>query len=306
MFSLISFADDGEKTVKAVFIGNADTPNQMIKSYAELTGEYIKERTRRDTEIITTSYLDIDSKDFLNIVKNNILPQNADIIFWEIDLSHKNKGNEKEIKEKISAVVSALCSGEKIPAIYFVYVPEASFRDYRKQYDTVAKQCNIKIIDGFEAFKKQYKRGWLETSDFLSAGRIIGENGHEYLSKIIIQELKGVSDILKGTDISALSFKDFEKYAVSVEEIFEIKDPTEGVVFYVSKSGNDKADGSLEKPFATLDRARKAVNKVKEQQGDNFKGAVCLVRIVDGSVKKGSKIRFMTTGNKLIIQLRNK
>ena len=30
---------------------------------------------------------------------------------------------------------------------------------------------------------------------------------------------------------------------------------------------------------------------------DNFKGAVCMVRIVDGSVKKGTKIKFWTTGN---------
>ncbi len=29
---------------------------------------------------------------------------------------------------------------------------------------------------------------------------------------------------------------------------------------------------------------------------DNFKGAVCLVRIIDGSVKKGEKIKFCTTG----------
>ena len=72
VFSISVFANDEEKTIKAVFIGNADTPNQMIKSYAELTGEYIKEAAKSKTEVITTSYLDIDGKDFLNTAKNII------------------------------------------------------------------------------------------------------------------------------------------------------------------------------------------------------------------------------------------
>ena len=46
--------------------------------------------------------------------------------------------------------------------------------------------------------------------------------------------------------------------------------------------------GNEEKPLKAL---------IFDSYYDNFKGAVCLVRIVDGSVKKGSKIKFWTTGN---------
>jgi len=45
--------------------------------------------------------------------------------------------------------------------------------------------------------------------------------------------------------------------------------------------------GEEEKPLRAL---------IFDSYYDNFKGAVCLVRIVDGSVKKGSKIKFWTTG----------
>ena len=52
----------------------------------------------------------------------------------------------------------------------------------------------------------------------------------------------------------------------------------EAVSFYVSVSGNDSADGSLDSPFQTLDRAKQAVSEYKSERGLPENGITVYIR----------------------------
>lgn len=92
---------------------------------------------------------------------------------------------------------------------------------------------------------------------------------------------------------------DIERTKQEIEDVIGI--PCDNVPCVSAKCGTNIADvlkevvkafpspkGEEEKPLKAL---------IFDSYYDNFKGAVCLVRIVDGSVKKGDKIKFWTTGN---------
>ena len=92
---------------------------------------------------------------------------------------------------------------------------------------------------------------------------------------------------------------DIEKTKQEIEDVIGI--PCDNVPCVSAKCGTNIGDvltqvieafpspkGEEEKPLKAL---------IFDSYYDNFKGAVCLVRIVDGSVKKGNKIKFFTTGN---------
>ncbi|MGN0961090.1 MAG: translation elongation factor 4 [Christensenellales bacterium] len=92
---------------------------------------------------------------------------------------------------------------------------------------------------------------------------------------------------------------DIEKTKKEIEDVIGL--PCDDVPCISAKCGTNISDvlkqiikafpapkGDEEKPLKAL---------IFDSYYDNFKGAVCLVRIVDGSVKKGSKIKFFTTGN---------
>jgi len=91
---------------------------------------------------------------------------------------------------------------------------------------------------------------------------------------------------------------DIEKTKKEIEDIIGI--PCDNVPCVSAKCGTNIGDvlkevvrafpapkGEEEKPLKAL---------IFDSYYDNFKGAVCLVRIVDGSVRKGTKIKFWTTG----------
>ena len=70
---------------------------------------------------------------------------------------------------------------------------------------------------------------------------------------------------------------------ISAKEGINITDVLEGIIKeFPSPKGNEKA------PLKCL---------VFDSYYDNFKGAICLVRVFDGTVKKGDKIMFMQTKN---------
>lgn len=92
---------------------------------------------------------------------------------------------------------------------------------------------------------------------------------------------------------------DIEKTKKEIEDVIGL--PCDEVPCVSAKCGTNISDvlkqvvkafpapkGEDEKPLKAL---------IFDSYYDNFKGAVCLVRIVDGSVKKGSKIKFWTTGH---------
>ena len=91
---------------------------------------------------------------------------------------------------------------------------------------------------------------------------------------------------------------DIEKTKKEIEDIIGL--PCDDIPCVSAKCGTNIGDvlravietfpspkGEEEKPLRAL---------IFDSYYDNFKGAVCLVRIVDGSVKKGSRIKFFTTG----------
>ena len=92
---------------------------------------------------------------------------------------------------------------------------------------------------------------------------------------------------------------DIEKTKKEIEDVIGI--PCDNVPCVSAKCGTNIADVleqvvlSFPSPKGEEEKPLKAL--IFDSYYDNFKGAVCLVRIVDGSVKKGSKIKFWTTGN---------
>lgn len=91
---------------------------------------------------------------------------------------------------------------------------------------------------------------------------------------------------------------DIEKTKKEIEDIIGL--PCDDIPCVSAKCGTNIADvlkavvetfpspkGEEEKPLRAL---------IFDSYYDNFKGAVCLVRIVDGSVKRGDRIKFCTTG----------
>ncbi len=92
---------------------------------------------------------------------------------------------------------------------------------------------------------------------------------------------------------------DIEKTKKEIEDVIGI--PCDNVPCVSAKCGTNIKDvleqvvKSFPSPKGEEEKPLKAL--IFDSYYDNFKGAVCLVRIVDGSVKKGSKIKFWTTGN---------
>ncbi len=92
---------------------------------------------------------------------------------------------------------------------------------------------------------------------------------------------------------------DIEKTKKEIEDVIGF--PCDNVPCVSAKCGTNIADVleqvvlSFPGPKGVEEKPLKAL--IFDSYYDNFKGAVCLVRIVDGSVKKGSKIKFWTTGN---------
>ncbi|MBE5735874.1 MAG: elongation factor 4 [Clostridiales bacterium] len=92
---------------------------------------------------------------------------------------------------------------------------------------------------------------------------------------------------------------DIERTKKEIEDVIGI--PCDNVPCVSAKCGTNIADVLREvvrafpSPKGEENKPLKAL--IFDSYYDNFKGAVCLVRIVDGSVKKGSKIKFWTTGN---------
>lgn len=91
---------------------------------------------------------------------------------------------------------------------------------------------------------------------------------------------------------------DIEKTKKEVEDIIGL--PCDDIQCVSAKCGTNIGD-VLRAVVETFPSPKGEENKplralIFDSYYDNFKGAVCLVRIVDGSVKKGSRIKFFTTG----------
>lgn len=92
---------------------------------------------------------------------------------------------------------------------------------------------------------------------------------------------------------------DIEKTKKEIEDVIGL--PADDVPCVSAKCGTNIADvlsNVIESvPCPKGDETKPLSALIFDSYYDNFKGAVCLVRVIDGSVKKNSKIRFFTTGN---------
>ena len=91
---------------------------------------------------------------------------------------------------------------------------------------------------------------------------------------------------------------DIEKTEREIEDVIGL--PCDNVPAVSAKCGTN-IDSVLKAvvesfPAPTGDENKPLRALIFDSYYDNFKGAVCLVRIVDGSVSKGSRIKFWTTG----------
>ncbi len=274
------------KSFKVVFAGNTSTPNPMIKPYSELVGTYLKE-ILGNTEIVSVPVIDIDNNNFIAETEQKIVSENPDIVFLEIDISKKYKCDEQMVREKTAAIAETLLKAEKTPAIYFVYAPEETFFDNRKPFDDVADYYGINVFDLYSPLKAKYAEGQLETKDFLTAGIIPGEGGHEIFAELIINALKGTDDLLKTPIGDKKEFVNPEKYKETILNIESSKPTSEGTVFYVAENGSDSNSGTIDAPFKTLEHAKKAVKEIKATMGVSFSGATVYIREGTYQLKKG-------------------
>lgn len=92
---------------------------------------------------------------------------------------------------------------------------------------------------------------------------------------------------------------DIEKTKREIEDVIGL--PCDDIPCVSAKCGTNIGDvlkavvRTFPSPKGEEDKPLKAL--IFDSYYDNFKGAVCLVRVVDGCVKKGDKIRFWTTGH---------
>ena len=92
---------------------------------------------------------------------------------------------------------------------------------------------------------------------------------------------------------------DIESTKKEIEDVIGL--PCDDIPCVSAKCGTNIADvlsavvKYFPSPSGVEDKPLKAL--IFDSYYDNFKGAVCMVRIVDGCVRKGSKIKFWTTGN---------
>lgn len=280
-----------DENVDVVFVGNTTLQNEQIATYPELVGSYLQSRMEdKKINVISAEPISIDSEDFLKNLESQVISKNPDIVFFELDISKKAKGTDEEIVAKLDAVVRKLIDKETVPAIYFIYMPEENMLDYRKPYDEIAEYYGIKVCDAFSVFKNKYISGIMKTSDFLTAGLIPSEAGHGHLADIIINDLKGIKDVMEKpyTDKKPISNVMISENTDDVDEIKEESVAKESNVLYVSvDKGSDSASGQFEFPLKTLEAAAERIRILKKKQGEAFKGATVYLRgglyIIDGS-----------------------
>ena len=269
-------------SVTAAFVGNTSHRNQQLKLYPTIVGEYLDARFfDRSVDIVNADPIDLDSADFLEVIKNSVLPQKPDMVFVELDVSKRYKSTSAEISAKLEAIVELIQDKSENPAIYFIYMPEENLYDGRAPFDKVAKYYGISVCDMFEVYKEKYAQKLWETYDFLNIGTIPGERGHGYIGEYLTNHLRNIDDLFAPPKQNEKTLFDIEKYLAYTPEA-EAEEPivpsSDGAVIYVAKSGSHKNSGTIDSPFGTLEQARNHIRHLKKKQGDDFKGATVYIR----------------------------
>ena len=268
-----------EHSATVAFLGNTILKNELFTAYPEQIGAYLEKRLDKNVNIVKGSPIDFNSEKFMNNLVEDILPENPDIIFIELDISKKYAKTEEDLIARLESMVLAMLENEKIPAVYFIYFPEESMQDRRAAFSKVAKQYEISVLDVFKYLNREYKQGTLRTKDFLTAGLIPSEEGHSHLARAAIDELEGIKDLLKTPNKDSKPLTNLRYEAVSEDELVAFEQKTDGTILYVAiDGGSDKAKGTIDEPLHTVEEAKRRIRAVKKAQGKNFKGATVYLR----------------------------
>lgn len=266
------------KSTKLVFSGTVTSPNLQVTPYYKTVAEYVAEATASKAETTALPRLDPDAENFMNTAET-IAKAEPDAVFLEFDISQKRKGSDDEIAARAEAVVKHLLAAEKTPAIYFIYVPEGNFMDYRAPLDIIAKHYNITVIDTYRYFKQKYDRGELEIKDFLTAGVLPGEGGHALFATVIVDALRKVN-VLQPTTAGRKALYDTTRYAPTAEETVPNVDnaETKHTLYVSAQKGSDTATGTKDAPLKTLAAAQKKVRELRAKEGAAFGGVTVYLR----------------------------
>lgn len=295
----ISFAVE-EKNINVAFIGNTELLNPQKTEYPKYVAAYLEERLNQRVNLICTAPVDFDSETFMNTLKP-VQKHRPEMVFIELNISRRYKSNDAEISAKLEAIVRSFLDGDKVPAIYFLYMPEDTLKDYRAPFDAVAKYYGATVIDLFKPVKNDYLHNeQFRFSDYLTAGVIPSEEGHCRFAELIKSGLRGMDNLFKSvyTDKPAMAKSDVYKLTedqqAENEKVQAGKD--EGMVIYVAKNGSSNNPGTIESPLSSLDSAQKLIRHEKQKLGDDFKGATVYIREGLYQLKEGFTLTASDSG----------
>ncbi len=260
------------------FLGNTTLKNELVTPYPKQLQVYLEERLGAAVNTISANPIDFDSDDFMNNLAEDVLPQKPDAVFLELDVSKKYKATEEDLTARLESMVLAMVEAEKVPAIYLIYFPEESMWDGRAPFQKVADRYELEVIDAFSHFKGQMESGKIVPREFLTAGTIPGEEGHDRLSRFAINELTKVSDLLKKPNAEAKPISSKRYTTVMQEEVVKEELQTDGLVLYVALNGSNNAAGTLEAPLGSIEEAQRRIRVAKQKEGANFRGATVYIR----------------------------
>ncbi len=273
--SLPTFA---KNEITVAFVGNATLANKQKTPYPEVVSEYIEDITKGDVKAVTDTPIDLDSVNYLDSLIENVVPENPDIVFIEINISKRYKKGDKELAVRLENALKELSKADKLPAVYFVYTADKTLKDNRAPFDAVAKHYGIGVADTLTYFKERYKQGTMKTNDFLTAGTIPGEDAHPIIGRLIVNELRGVKDIFSTSIDKVKPLYDGE-YVKADTTVSDTPVVSSGETIYISaKNGSDNAEGTIDEPLKTLKEARNRIRIIKNKQGADFKGATVYLR----------------------------
>ncbi|MBQ3554434.1 MAG: right-handed parallel beta-helix repeat-containing protein [Clostridia bacterium] len=268
-----------EDSVTVAFMGNATSPNLVLEPYSERVATYVADRLGKVKQVVNAPVVPLDQEGFLTSVRE-IAAKSPDIVFLEFIISEKRAGTNDEIKAKLEATIRTLSAGDKKPAIYFLYTPQATFMDYRAVYNEIAAHYGITVIDSYDYFREKYEKNQMDTKEYLTAGVIIGEDGHRIFSNFVIDKLRAVNDLTKPCETDGKAIYDISRYeqeTVPVEEKVEVLEPTTEIYVSADK-GADNAKGTKENPIRSIAEAKRRVRKMRLDQGAKFTGVTVYLR----------------------------
>ena len=94
-------------SVTVAFLGQLQK-NKLIPPYSQTVSEYIEKRLNREVNTVVSDIVDIDANDFMNRLVDDIIPQNPDMVFIELDISEIYAVSDADLTARLESIVLAL------------------------------------------------------------------------------------------------------------------------------------------------------------------------------------------------------